>query len=566
MLLGATLGGVPTARADVGFVREDIALPGAPGSVAIGDLDGRNGKDIAIALPASGSVAVLLNNGDGTFGAPTPYSAGPQCVGRAVEVELGDVIGPAGPFAHDGKLDAYVTCSPYVVRLTGDGAGALVNPTAFQLYLPPYLGSATIDFLALVRRPDGNPAPLLALQHSVGSFGRQLCISDELDSEALVCSLTPVQGPLAVGDLNGAFPDVPPDEIFTALGADTLGIFGFAPQIPTYFTNSVRTVGGGVESAALGDLDRDGRLDVLTGQFINSLNARVDSIRYFVMGASELAQVATPLPSTPGLDAVAIADVNGDGCNDVVGAGGYGRGMIHLANGAGGFDGGRDLPQLGYQNPSTATRVTMAVSDLSGDGRPELVIADALARAVMVYRNASSPVGGACYSAPPPPTQEQVPVVTTPPAVVVPTRATRSRRRWPSAPVQNREARGTSSGRPVTMCSSAAPAATCSAAGAATTACSGSQGTTCSPAGPGRTCSWARAATTGSRLMPGTTRSTPATATTTSRPVPARTSRTAKAATTRSPLVIRLATRSTAAPALTRSPPTAPTSSRTAST
>jgi hypothetical protein len=32
----------------------------------------------------------------------------------------------------------------------------------------------------------------------------------------------------------------------------------------------VRTVGGGVESAALGDLNRDGRLDVLTGQLVNS--------------------------------------------------------------------------------------------------------------------------------------------------------------------------------------------------------------------------------------------------------------------------------------------------------
>ena len=245
MLLGAALGGVPSAYADVSFVREDIALPGAPGSLAIGDLDGRNGKDIAIALWASGSVGVMLNNGDGTFGALKPYSAGPQCLGQAVEVELGDVTGPAGPFAPDGKLDAYVTCSPYVVRLTGDGAGALGNPTAFQLYLPPYLGSATIDFLALVRRPDGNPAPLLALQHSVGSFGRQLCFSYELDSEALVCSPTSVQGPLAVGDLNGAFPGVPPDEILTALGADTLGIFGFAPQIPTYFSNSVRTVGTG---------------------------------------------------------------------------------------------------------------------------------------------------------------------------------------------------------------------------------------------------------------------------------------------------------------------------------
>ena len=332
------------------------------------------------------------------------------------------MTGPAGAFVPDGKLDVYVACTPYVVRLTGDGTGALGSPSAFQLYLPPYLGSATIDFLALVRRPDGNPAPLLALQHSVGSSGRQLCISYELDSEALVCSPTPVQGPLAVGDINGAFPGVPPDEIVTGVGAATVGIFGFAHQLPTYFSNSLRTVPD-VESAAVGDLNRDGRPDVLVGQSVNSASERADSIHYFLMGAGELEQVARTLPSTPGLDAVAIADVDADGCSDVVGAGGHGRGMIHLGDGAGGFDGGQDLPQLGYQNPATATRATMAVSDLTGDGRPELVIADQLGNAVTVYRNASTPAGGPCYVTPPPPTQEQVPVVTNPPAVVVPTPA-----------------------------------------------------------------------------------------------------------------------------------------------
>ena len=423
MLLGAALGAVPAARAGVSLERRDIPLPTAPGSVAIGDLDGRNGKDIVVALPAAGGVGVLLNQGDGTFAAPQPYTAGPQCAGQAVEVELGDVTGPAGAFVPDGKLDAYVTCSPYVVRLTGDGTGALGGATAFQLYLPPYLGAATIDFLALVRRPNGNPAPLLALQHSVGSFGRQLCISYELDSEALICSDTPVQGPLAVGDLNGAVTDVPPDEITTTLGDGRLGVFGFAHQIPTYFTNSARTVPGApvFESATVGDLNHDGRLDVLIGRFINSLSARVDSIHAFVMGASELAQVATPLASIPGLDAVAIADMDGDGCNDVVGAGGYGRGMIHLADGAGGFDGGRDLPQLGYQNPATATRVTLAVGDLTGDGLPEIVIADASAHAVMVYDNRSTPTGGACFVAPPPPAPvDTVPVTTGAGAGVVP--------------------------------------------------------------------------------------------------------------------------------------------------
>jgi hypothetical protein len=65
----------------------------------------------------------------------------------------------------------------------------------------------------------------------------------------------------------------------------------------------------------------------------------------------------------------------------------------------------------------------MAVSDLTGDGRPELVIADQLGNTVMVFRNESAPAGGSCNVMPPPPTEEQVPVVTNPPAVVVPTPA-----------------------------------------------------------------------------------------------------------------------------------------------
>jgi hypothetical protein len=409
MLLGAALGGVPVAAATVSFERTDVALPAGPESVAIGDLDGQHGKDIVVALWSPGSVGVMLNHGDGTFAPMQQYTAGPSCAGLAVDITLGDVTQPApgDRLQPDGKLDAYVACTPNVVRLTGDGAGALGNPEAINLGVQQYLGADTLDMLTLMRRPDGNPIPLLVLQHAVGSFGRQLCISYELAPGQLVCSDTPVQGPLAVGDLNGSAAGVPPDEIVTSEGADQMGIFGFAPQFPLDWSDGTRTVPGdpagqpGLESATLGDLDNDHDLDVLVGKPVNSLSARVQSIHYFKWDPGGLEQVATPLASTPGVDAVAIADVDADTCNDVVAAGTYGTGMVHLGNGAGGFDGGQDLPQIGYGNPATATRVTMAVGDLTGDGHPEIVIADNGGHAVMIYRNTSSPSGGACFAEPP---------------------------------------------------------------------------------------------------------------------------------------------------------------------
>jgi Ca2+-binding RTX toxin-like protein len=381
VLVGAALGSAP-ASASVSFDRTDVPLPGAPDSVALGDLDGHDGADIAIAFPALGSVGVMLNQGDGTFGPLQQYTAGPHCAGTAVDAD-------------------------------------------------------TLDLLALVHRPDGSPVPLLLLQHAVGSFGRQLCLSYELDPNQLACDTPSVQGPLAVGDLNGVQAGVPPDEIVTYEGGDKLGFFGFAKVPNLVWADTTRDVPGdpagqpGLESATLGDLDDDGDLDVLVGKPVNSLSDRVQSIHYFIWGAGGLEQTARTLPSIAGLDAVAIADVDGDGCNDVVGAGDYGRGAIHLGLGGGSFDGGRDLAQLGYANPATATRVTMAVGDLSADGRPELVIADARAHAVMVFRNASTASGGACFVAPvvpppvvvPPPGDTHTPLGTGPTGVVLPAAA-----------------------------------------------------------------------------------------------------------------------------------------------
>ena len=45
------------------LARDDIALPGQPYSVTLGDLDGVHGKDIVVALWQTGTVGVMLNHG-----------------------------------------------------------------------------------------------------------------------------------------------------------------------------------------------------------------------------------------------------------------------------------------------------------------------------------------------------------------------------------------------------------------------------------------------------------------------------------------------------------------------
>ena len=119
---------MPAAVASAGvfsFARTDYLLNesrlGGLGSVAVGDLDGKNGPDIVSENYAYGggvgTVNVLLNTGDGTFAPAEQYDT---CDGAN-----GIVIGQFNP-ATDSHLDVAMVCgSGQIGRMLGDGAGHL---------------------------------------------------------------------------------------------------------------------------------------------------------------------------------------------------------------------------------------------------------------------------------------------------------------------------------------------------------------------------------------------------------------------------------------------------------
>ncbi len=73
----------PLFASDLTYGAESI-----PWSVAIGDLDGVNGPDLAVANLDSDDVSVLLNQGDGTFAPAVAY-----VTGDAQSVAIGNLDG-----------------------------------------------------------------------------------------------------------------------------------------------------------------------------------------------------------------------------------------------------------------------------------------------------------------------------------------------------------------------------------------------------------------------------------------------------------------------------------------
>ena len=340
----------------------------SPQAVATGDFNADGKPDLVTANAVGNNVTVLLGNGSGGF---TEATGSPFAVGMNPQfVAVGDFNG-------DGKADIVAANSGdnTVTVLLGNGSGKFtqvagspfaVGSTPVFVGVGDFNGDGKAD---IVTANSGDNTVTVLLGNDTGGFTR-----------SAGSPFSTGQSPLfvAVGDVNG---DGRQDLVvanfagnsLTILLGNGLGGFTATPASPV-------SVGAGPVAITLGDLNGDGKPDILAA---NSADNTATVLLGDGTGAF-VAAAASPFAVGVKPHALALADFNGDGVPDVVAANAGGNSItVLLGDGSGGF-----TALTGSPFNTGSTPVSLVVADFNADGKPDIAIANLFDSNVTLLLNA----------------------------------------------------------------------------------------------------------------------------------------------------------------------------------
>ena len=335
---------------------------GAPASIAVADLDEDGRPDLVTANSGPGTVSVLLGFGDGTFGPKTDFATGTSPVSLAI-----------ADLDRDGHRDVVTADigSQSVSVLLGNGDGTLGTRRDFSIGLSPR--SVAVADLNADGFPDvvtGNFWSTVSVL--LGNGDGTLAARADIAFEGTPYSV-------ALGDLDG---DGRPDLVVTNGDAEPSHEFPRSSAVwvllgngdGTFRTGTPFGTGDYPSSVTIGDVNRDGRMDVAVTQggersntvsvLLGSGNGTLGVQRNFAAGY---------VPAD-----VAIGDLNGDGKPDLVTANESvdpdldsvsNKISVLLGNGDGTFRTATNL-DVG-EDP-----VAVAIADLDGNGRLDIAVAN----------------------------------------------------------------------------------------------------------------------------------------------------------------------------------------------
>ncbi|MBF9142888.1 FG-GAP-like repeat-containing protein [Hymenobacter properus] len=354
-----------------------VGILSSPHSVTRGDLNGDGLLDIVTANFYSGMVGVLLGMPGGSFAPVTTYPTGG---GTTYSVALGDLNG-------DGRLDIITTNynTNSVGVLLGQAGGTFAAPVQ-------YISGPSTCFpygIALGDVNNDGRLDVVVTNYYLGTVGVLLGqTGGTLGTVVQYATGTSSSEPIgvALGDLNGdGWLDIvttnstlntssgPPTGRAAVLLAQGGGRFAAPVQ---YLLSGVNTRSVGV---ALGDVNGDGHLDIIGG---NSAGNTVGVL--LGQGGGTFAAVvlyATGANSAP--QSVALGDLNGDGQLDIV-TGNYTAGTagVLLGTGSGSF-----AAMTHYSTGSGSGLIDMTLGDVNSDGKLDIITVNDAAYSAGVMLN-----------------------------------------------------------------------------------------------------------------------------------------------------------------------------------
>lgn len=343
-------------------------------AVVVADVNKDGNADVIVTNSISGSVSVLLGNGNGTLQPAVTY---PVIYGGADAVAVGDLNGDGWPDLAVVSNGGYCA-EPCVSVLLNKGDGTFDPAVGYSsggfdvssIVISDVNGDGRQDLVftdfCVSGACDGNAAVGVLLGNGDGTFGSPTLYS--LKGQSYPLSVIAV-------DLNGdGKPDlVVANDTTTGSGIVTVMLNKGDGTFPTQVTYPTAGV---VPSCVIAvDMNRDGKLDLVVS------NLDSGSVSVLLGKGNGIFGAAVAYPAVTYADSIAIADFNGDGSPDVVIANGndggdigttvFGNVTVLLNNG----DGTLRAPVTMYSTEGRNAN-SVAVAKLNSAANPDLVVAN----------------------------------------------------------------------------------------------------------------------------------------------------------------------------------------------